>query len=720
MYGGTVESGQLRLVTGAIDQDVLGNDIYVQTVTDREGEDPCIRVSKNAVVTLAGDSCVENLYLVGGTAAKLTVQGNYTGTVEIGYPEGTTLEQLQKIASAEALEGVAASVSGATITFRGVEGMTAAVKDGELVVSDSPYSYIYCHHCEQTLQWTPITDAELDLAENTKGMKPGHYILTENVTTLQKQLNPDGANPGSFCFDLNGYEFHGTTRAFYVYNDAALSIQDSAGGGFVQGDKGANNYGGTMYCQGANSVINVYGTTVKGTPVNNLRGSAVFITYGTVNLYDATVEGNHSTQYGGTIFCAGTGKLNVSGGKLVAGTTDGTGSCVFLDTNAKITVAGDAVIDEVYVNGKPASAVTVDATEEAFAGNATLRFATAVSAGTDVGDITGTLGITGTLTEGGSGMAILPEGTDLKTAAMAVAICADGQALQQFATLEKALEAYTGADGSYIRLNEAAVAQATVTRDTCLDLGGFDLGGTITVAEGATLYVMDSATDDYTVLDDIGYGELSAKVTGTVLPVAENTVSAVETGSDAYRAGYLPMVRTTGISFHRVNLQVDTVTLRPGASGLYYQCPFLADEVVAEEIYSYGIALSMFGAPNADDLQTDCEYTVNYIFDGGAGGNRSNGTLLQNIMRFGNSDAVNAGNAATRIYGSAYIYTESGYWFGQSVALSLEELVCGVDRIWNDLSPVQQNAVLNMMDVYGSVMSEWEIPNIRTAHGGSI
>jgi len=713
MYGGTVERGELRLVTGSVGKDTLGNDISVQEITDREGIGDCFYASKNGKLLLSGNATVGDVYLAGGTAANLTVKGNYTGAVELSYPEETVLEPGQKIATA-----VDADAYDATITFGASEDLTAAVKGNELIVSESSHSYIYCNHCREYTQWTPITDAELDLAENTKGMKPGHYMLTENVVTTQKQLNPDGKNPGDFCFELNGYEFHGDTRAFYVYNNATLSIQNRRDTGFVQGDRGANNYGGTLYCYGAAAVINIYGATVKATPVDNLRGSALFVKAGTVNLYDATLLGNYSKEYGGTVFCDNSAKLNISGGTIAAGRTDGLGNCIYMCPDSRATVAGDAVIDEIYIYKDPADCITVDTTKQSFTGSVVLRFNTEVTAGTDVGNVTGTNGIAGTLTEGNSGMEIIADGSDLKTATMAVAICVDGKDQQQFATLEKALAAYTGESRSYIRLNEDLNTNVTVTKDVYLDLNGQDLTGSITVKTGANLYVMDSATDDYTVFDELGYGQLAAEVIGSVLPVPENTVSAAESASNPYRAGYIPLTRQEGVSFHRVNLQIHKVTLRPSAAGLYYQCPFQADEVVAEDIFTYGIALSVFGAPNAQNLESQCEYTKNGVFDGGVAGNLSNGTLLQNIMRPGNSDAVNTGNAQTLIYGSAYIYTENGYVFGQSVALSLRDLVTGVDAVWEELSASQQEAVLCMMDEYGLVMSGWEIPNIRTAYGG--
>lgn len=718
LYGGIVTGGQLQLITG----EVFGSDEvgygYRQTTELMEAPDSCVYVEKNASVLLAGSGSVRNLYLAGGTAAKLTVKGNYTGTVEIGYPEETSLDVMQRIAVAEKSdEGRPADVSCATVSFAGVQGLTAAVMDDAVLISEQPESYIYCHGCEEYARWTPIADAQLDLATNTKGMKPGHYILKEYVNTTQKQLNPDGKNPGTFCFDLNGYEFHGTTRAFYVYDNATLNLQDSCGGGFVQGDKGANNYGGSMYCQGTNAVVNVYGITVKATPVTNLRGSAIFLVNGTVNLYDAEVIGNHSKDYGGTVFCAGNGKLHVSGGTVAAGTTDGKGSCVFVDINGKVCLSGNAVVDEIYVYGEAASAVTVDATLEAFTGKTALRFDKAVTeANVDVGDLLGDKGMENAdMIAADAELAVVADGADLKTADMAVQIIV-GDKVQQFANLEKALVAYEG--NGFIRLNGQVAYDIVVTKNTYLDLNGFSIAGSITVEEGVTLYCMDSATDDYRIFDE-PYGILSGSIAGNVLPVPADTVSACESEEDPTRAGYISVDRKAGLSFHRVKLQIHSVAMRPGCVGLYYQCDFKADEMAAEEIYGFGVALSVFDIPNADNLQTDCEYTCYESFEGGPTGNagQNTGTLLQNIMRPANTAAVNAANAGVPIYGRAYIVTESGYVFGQPVSCSLQSVMEGIDEIWSTLSEKQRLSAQQLYRSYENIMSAWELPNIKHYSG---
>ena len=714
VYGGTIRGGKHQLVTG----EVFGDDTvgygYRQTVEDIEGIAPCVYVSKNSPVLLAGDGSVEEIYLAGGTGAKLTVRGTYTGTVTISYPQDTTLELAQKVATAEPGEdGRAADVSGATIAFKGVENMTAAVKETELITDESSQSYIYCQHCKEYLRWTAVTDAQLDQSANTKGMAPGHYILTENVTTPQKQLNPDGLNPGNFCFDLNGYEFHGTTRAFYVYDNATLNLQDSCGTGFVQGDKGLNNYAGTIYCQDANAVVNVYGVTIKGTPVTNLRGGAIFAIRGTVNLYDATVIGSYSKDYGGAICCSTNAKLSVHGGTVIAGTTDGKGACIFLDSSAQMWVSGDAQVDQVYVGGNIPTAVTVEATEEPYTGTLIMDFATPVTeTGVVVGNITGEQGMGSANITTVSGLDVLAEGSDLRTGTPAVSICLDGAVQQNFRSLEQAVAAYEGS--GYIRLNQSVTETVTVTRDVYLDLNGMNISGSITVSEGVTLYCMDASTDDYDAFDS-PYGHLVAEYTGNIQPVPYGTVSAPESATDPYRAGYICVSRTEGLSFHRVNLQVKSVALRPGSVGIYYRSPFQADEVAAEEIYGFGIALSVLGVPNADNLETDCEYSFFRSFEPGTAGNasQSTGTLLQNIMRTTNTDAVNSGNAGVPIYGCAYVITENGYVFGEPVSCSLETLLGGIDEIFSTLSAEKQAGVLDMYRTYETVMSQWTIPNIK-------
>jgi len=152
-------------------------------------------------------------------------------------------------------------------------------------------------------------------------------------------------------------------------------------------------------------------------------------------------------------------------------------------------------------------------------------------------------------------------------------------------SLQAAIDACSG---TAIRLEKDTDEAVSVTKDVCLDLNGYDVTGGVTVT-GGTLYVKDSQTDDYTVNDDNGYGQLS-DVTGTI----------------AAADGYMMIAEGSSYSFHRVDLAIHTMTLRPEQAGVYYKSDFAGDEMVAANVARYGIALSIKAVPSAENIKTAC------------------------------------------------------------------------------------------------------------------
>ncbi len=253
----------------------------------------------------------------------------------------------------------------------------------------------------------------------------------------------------------------------------------------------------------------------------------------------------------------------------------------------------------------------------------------------------------------------------------------------------------TGSSDPYVIENaETTILQAdadniTIECDTTIDLNGYDIDG-VAVAEGATLYICDSQTDDYTVADGV-YG----KVTGI-------------TGNVEAAEGYLQV----GNSFHAVDLEIYAMTLRASEVGVYYKSRFAADEVVAEQVESFGVALSVITEPNADNMETQCGYSAFTGFC--AGVNEANAsTLLRGIMSQDNADSQNFYNAHLPISGRAYIKTADGYFFGNAVRRSLREQVEAIDMIWDDLKVGQKAPVLAMADVFAASMEGWNVPNIQ-------
>ena len=236
---------------------------------------------------------------------------------------------------------------------------------------------------------------------------------------------------------------------------------------------------------------------------------------------------------------------------------------------------------------------------------------------------------------------------------------------------------------------EADATGLEFTGDTYVDLNGHSISG-VTVTDG-TLYCMDSQTADYTVADGV-YGKLTA-VSGPV----------------AAADGYLAITGDAGISFHRVDLTISDMTLRPASAGVYYQCNFSGDEVVAAQVERYGVALSVKAEPTADDLGVTSYFTD---FQPGEASNSGSSTLLRGIMKPTNRQQVNAENAELEVYGRAYIQTADGYMLGTVVKRSLRQQVELVDAMWDTLDEAQKASVLELYQVYGVILDGWELPNI--------
>jgi len=239
---------------------------------------------------------------------------------------------------------------------------------------------------------------------------------------------------------------------------------------------------------------------------------------------------------------------------------------------------------------------------------------------------------------------------------------------------------------------EADAENLIFSGDTTVDLNGHSLSG-VTVTDG-TLYLLDTQTDDYTVADGV-YG----KVTGI-------------TGAVKAAEGYLQVTEDSGISFHKVALEVTDMTLRAASAGVYYKCSFSGDELVADRVESYGVALSISGEPAAESLETHCKTSVFTDFAPGAAQNSGSSTLLKGIMKENNRQQTNAQNAQTVVYASAYIKTAEGYLLGSPVQRSLRQQVELIDGAWDTLTGEQQAAVLELYGKYAAVMDSWNIPNI--------
>jgi len=252
-------------------------------------------------------------------------------------------------------------------------------------------------------------------------------------------------------------------------------------------------------------------------------------------------------------------------------------------------------------------------------------------------------------------------------------------------------------DGDTLTLQENVTEDVTVDKNICIDLNGYAITGMITVCDGYSLHVMDSQTDDYTVRDGDGYGTV-AVYTGNLLP----------------QTGYMMVEESNKTSFHRVDMDITSMTLRPECAGVYYNGMFYADELAAANISQFGIALRIKQAPDADYMKYTSAYSWYDGFLGGPEGNVATGTLLQNVMSLDNTTVVNDSQSKLKIWGCTYIKTTDGaYVFGDIVSRSLMEQVQAADGMWKTLTAAQKSAIKTMYKKYAAVMENWYLPNMN-------
>jgi hypothetical protein len=274
-----------------------------------------------------------------------------------------------------------------------------------------------------------------------------------------------------------------------------------------------------------------------------------------------------------------------------------------------------------------------------------------------------------------------------------------------FRTVQEAVNAYTS---GVIVLQKDIVSDVTIPdgKTVYVDLNGFALGS---IQSSGVLYVSDSQTDDFTVADGI-YGRITGVITGEVKPVP------VTNGT-----GYL-MLRESdnSLSFHKVELWVSGLVLDPTQDGMSYQCQFRGDERVKESVDSFGMALTVKGVPTVKNgnFNADCQISRFTTFAAGTNGNAGNSTLLTGVMKKGNSAATNRLNAGMAVYGVPYIkLTDGSILLGDTVDYSLRDLVmlADEDALWQNLPTKATAALVSMYKAYKTVMSEWNIPNLKAA-----
>jgi len=286
-----------------------------------------------------------------------------------------------------------------------------------------------------------------------------------------------------------------------------------------------------------------------------------------------------------------------------------------------------------------------------------------------------------------------------------------------YTSLQAAVNASRDGVKGIIRLQKDTAETVKVITEVYLDLNGHDVAK-VDAIEGE-LFVMDSQTADFSAKTEADYGVIQSYV-GDVMACC----APEEDGT-----GWLMFSDNgTNASFHYVELRVTDMTLQPRTDGedeynpnIYYKCAFKGDEVVAQNVKTFGVALSVVDTPTIENLQRKCGYTVFENFQPGENGNseQNSGTVLKGIMKEANPDDINERNADMPIYGRAYLELTTGeYVFGECRTRTLKEQTQKALNRWtllntnSEADTVKKAALKELTRKYSSVMQSWELPDL--------
>jgi len=267
-------------------------------------------------------------------------------------------------------------------------------------------------------------------------------------------------------------------------------------------------------------------------------------------------------------------------------------------------------------------------------------------------------------------------------------------------------DALADAEG-YLALTGDVYEDLTVSKDSYLDLCGHVIEGDVTIEEGATLYVFDSATADYTA-DNCG--AIIGTVTGN-LARSFNTPAAY-----GHNYKYLALeVQENVWTFHRYYLSVKSVILAPCMEGegytgtaVNYKTVFKCSDLVAEYVTAYGAKLSGDNTVYTDYLAAG--------FSLKAGADNARTTRLEGTLKTTNSATQNAANALLAPTAQAYITLSDGTELcSAAVTRSLQDMA-EYANTQQDLTHKQKQALGNMYHLFKASMDAWtgvDIGNIK-------
>lgn len=472
-------------------------------------------------------------------------------------------------------------------------------------------------------------------------------------------------------------------------NGAAISgargILDIYGGYFVGGTAAK---GGTISYTGDNGkAFTLYGGIITGGTCTGITGGnvyigseAVFNMRGGVIMNGTGDTGENNSSYNGDNVYIDSGiTMNMSGGYILGADSSKNGNGVLCWTESSMTLDGDATVLNAQRKGNLYIASNATLTvKEGFRGDvyaalqgkhtpAPVYGATLTGGGvqdSSEGPFVGRLFL-----EGSYGEPRVFGTNDNKLVVAGAAVVNEGNSLTWCQDADSGMKTFgERAAAQYTKLY-ATENELTLDADSVVDLNG----NNITVTGSGKFYGFDSANNSY-----------DATACGTAT-VPESQLQTDFTAPNGYR--YIAITDENGTAFHRLDMSVTAVSLRTSTGGIYYWSAWNCDDILADNVSSYGIAYSLSGVPGSLS-ETGVLYTkLTSGFKNDA--TEITGGIMNNILSTEDRIYTNDYCGKLPIYAAPYIVVDGKEIICyDEVAYSIYDVVSAIDttitQLYND------------------------------------
>ncbi|MBR2311393.1 MAG: hypothetical protein IKA47_12840 [Oscillospiraceae bacterium] len=245
---------------------------------------------------------------------------------------------------------------------------------------------------------------------------------------------------------------------------------------------------------------------------------------------------------------------------------------------------------------------------------------------------------------------------------------------------------------SYIQLG--ADLELTLSgQSLVVDLAGYNL----TLKGMGTVYGFDTANDTF---DHLQCGVLTAE-SGIIC-------ESVYVATNGNR--YVALTEGSYTTFHRLDMEIKTVSLRMSNAGLYYKAFYQCDRQVEEKVTAYGMAVSLADVPGTDFKTAESDfYTVSA--DKFVSGTTVTSGSVVGILKEELTPAENLKRSRMPLYANAYIDLGNGPIVADTenvgkkagTKASLMQVLAALDSAYSGYSAVIQGQLDDFVAAWSDV-----------------